>query len=268
MNLTPRRRAAIGSSRRGPIAAGRLLALTLVSLAAPARAVTVPDGFVVEDAAPGAAFDTPTAIAFLPGGRMLVAEKRGRIVTVTNGVKSASPLWARETEVHDDGDRGLLGIAVDPAYPTNHYLYLLYAVDPDTDGVDTTPAEDFGRLVRYQVSFLDSNTVDYASRTVLMGVSWRFGPVNTFSSHSIGSLRFGQDGSLLVSVGDGASFNAMDPGGLDPAAFGPGPDRCDPYEDIGAFRSQSLGSLGGKILRINPANGAGYRSNPYFDGNP
>ena len=41
--------------------------------------------------------------------------------------------------------RALISIAVDPAYTTNHFIYLLYTVDPDTNGVDDT-IEGFGRL--------------------------------------------------------------------------------------------------------------------------
>jgi len=229
-----------------------------------ASAVTVPPDFVVENAVPGATFDTPTGIAFLPGGRMLVAEKRGRVYSVSKGVKYPTPMWARESEVLNESDRGLLGIAVDPGYVSNRFIYLLYIVDPDSDGVDNN-GNGFGRLVRYRVSATDSNVVDTSSRTTLMGASWTAGSLSDFPSHSAGSLRWGTDGSLLVSIGEGASYTGVDPGGLDPTAFGAG--KTDPYEDIGAFRAQYVGSLCGKILRLNPATGRGYASNPYFDGN-
>jgi glucose/arabinose dehydrogenase len=255
------------STRSFPLAFGAALALIPASLAAvaPARAVTLPAQFTVENAVPGVTFDIPTAVAFLPGGRMLVAEKRGRVWSVTNGVRAPAPLWQHEAEVLNESDRGLLGIAVDPAYATNHYLYLLYTVDPDTNGVDDND-DGFGRLTRYTVSFADSNVLDPSSRTVLMGTDWRDGPLSDSPTHTIGTLRFGQDGSLLVSVGEGAYIDQADGGGSDPDAFGPG--KTDPLEDIGAFRAQWIGSLAGKILRLNPADGHGYPSNPYWDGNP
>ena len=239
------------------------LAISQASIAA-----TVPTSFVDENVAPGTTFLDPTAISFLPGGRLLVAEQRGRVYTLTNGVKSANPLWSRENEVLYDGDRGLLGIAVDPNYVSNHYLYFLYSVDPDTNGVDTSPSDNFGRISRYTVSFTDSTTVDYATRLVLMGVSWRVGPLDANNSHAVGALRFGRDGSLFFSAGDGASYNVADAGGLDVGDFGAGPNLSDPYDDIGAFRAQSLSCMSGKVMRINPANGAGYVSNPYYNGNP
>jgi glucose/arabinose dehydrogenase len=232
----------------------------------PAAAIQLPPQFVADDVVTsGGPLDNPVAIAFLPGGRLLVAEKDGRVWSVKNGVRSASPMVDLQNEVLGNGDRGLLGIAVDPNYPSNRSIYVLYTVDPDTDGVDTNDAA-FGRLARYQVSAVDSNVVDPASRTILMGVTWRKGPCSGSASHTIGSLRWGSDGSLLVSAGEGAQFEYVDAGGNDPLMFGP--TRTDPIEDIGSFRAQDLRSLAGKILRIDPATGNGYSSNPYWDGDP
>ncbi|HKQ57364.1 MAG TPA: PQQ-dependent sugar dehydrogenase [Candidatus Eisenbacteria bacterium] len=225
----------------------------------------MPDHFVVENAVPGGGFVIPTKIAFLPGGRMLVAEKGGKVWTVTHGIMSPEPLWDGSQEVLNEGDRGLLSIAVDPAYLTNHYIYMLYTVDPDSNGVDTSD-EAFGRLTRYTVSFTDSNVVDASSRRVLMGAVWSDGPPVGSNTHTIGDLAWGADGSLLVSAGDGANGYPADGGGMDPALFAPG--RTNPLEDIGAFRSQYIGSLAGKILRLDPATGHGYPSNPYWNGNP
>jgi len=243
-----------------------LLAITLLALPArsPARADPVlPPGFAVDDAAPGAALLVPTGMAFLPDGRFLVSEKRGRVYEVRGGIRQPDPLWSRESEVLDQHDRGLLGIAVDPNYFVNHYIYLYYTVDPDSDGDDLNDRA-FNRLTRYQVGFTDSSVVDTSTRTVLLGVDWPSAPVSASTSHIGGCLRWGTDGSLLVSVGDGAEFTFPDAGGNDPGQFGPG--LSDPSQDIGAYRAQDITGLNGKILRLNPADGRGYASNPYFDG--
>ncbi len=240
-------------------------ALALVLFASPGQAVpSVPASFVVEDVAPGAALNTPVGITFMQDGRMLVAEKRGRVYAIKNGSKYPTPMWAGENEVLNNGDRGLLSVAVDPNYPTNHFIYLLYTVDPDSNGTDDN-VYAFGRLTRYQISATDSNVVDYTTRTVLMGTDWRHGPASASDSHTIGSLRWGSDGSLLVSVGDGGHYEYMDQGGNDGPQFGAA--QTDPNEDIGAFRAQYIGCLPGKILRINPLNGHGYASNPFVNGN-
>jgi len=227
----------------------------------------VPPSFAVDDAAPGANFVVPTGMAFLPDGRFFVAEKRGEVWEVRGGVKQPTPIWNGQTEVLDQHDRGLLGIAVDPHYFQNHFLYLMYTVDPDSDGNDLND-DAFGRITRYTVNFTDSTSVIASSRTILLGYNWPNGPVSASPSHTIGALRWGRDGSLLASMGDGAQYDFADGGGgqaTDVGAFGP--NKTDPYEDIGAFRSQDITSLAGKILRINPATGHGYASNPFANGN-
>jgi hypothetical protein len=195
---------------------------------------------------------------------MLVAEKQGRVWSVMNGVKNSTPMLAIQSKVLDEHDRGFLGMAIDPNYAVNRFVYFMYTVDPDSDSVDDDD-EAYGRIVRYTVSASDSNVVDPNSRVVLLGHNWRNGPLIASPSHTIGCLRFGTDGSLLATVGDGAQYANMDQGGQDPNGFGT--TKTDPYEDIGAFRAQYIGSLCGKLLRINPATGQGYTSNPFYDGN-
>jgi glucose/arabinose dehydrogenase len=63
-------------------------------------------------------------------------------------------------------------------------------------------------------------------------------------SHSVGDLEFGTDGSLFVSIGDGTSYNEVDPR---------------------AIRVQDLNNLSGKILRIDPITGTGLTDNPFYD---
>src|SRR5580765_7313600 len=130
---------------------GRSIAFAFFALAlgaitsSRAYAVNFPANFAVDDAVPGAAFNIPVSIAFLPDGRFFVAEKRGRVYEVRNGVKQANPLWAGENEVLDVNDRGLLCVAVDPNYFQNHCIYLLYTVDPDSNGTDNND-DAFARL--------------------------------------------------------------------------------------------------------------------------
>jgi glucose/arabinose dehydrogenase/PKD repeat protein len=232
----------------------------------PAAALTLPASFAAVNAVPGTTFQFPTAIAFLPDGRMLVAEKRGLVWLITNGVHGVSPLWDGYHEVFNSGDCGLLDVAVDPNFYQNHYVYLLYTVDPDSDGVAENNDHAFGRLTRYTVGWSDSSQVDPVTRTVLMGATWSTGPCVGAGSHTIGSLRWGSDGTLLVSAGEGSHYTLPDAGGLDSTMFLPG--RTDPSEDIGAYRAQFIGSLAGKILRLDPATGQGLPSNPYWNGDP
>ena len=70
---------------------------------------------------------------------------------------------------------------------------------------------------------------------------------NDSESHSVGSVRFGTDGSLFVSLGDGTSYNGIDPR---------------------AIRVQDVNNLSGKILRIDAITGQGLSSNPFYNGDP
>src|SRR4051812_26575708 len=118
-------------ARRSVIAtAVLLLVLTtaaVTSSAAPAQAA-VPAGFTEVTAWSGLV--NPTAIRFAPDGRVFVAEKRGTI-QMYDSVADTTPTQVADlrTEVHNFWDRGLLGLAIDPGFPTRPYLYALYTFD-------------------------------------------------------------------------------------------------------------------------------------------
>ena len=221
---------------------------------------------MVENVSPGTTFATPTGIAIAPDGRIFVAQKSGVVMVIENGVTLPTPFINLAAEVLDHHDRGLLGIALDPGFSENGYVYFAYTWDHNGGG-DMEREDIPGRLVRYTADSTDRNIADLSSEFVLIGETYTHGIPCCFYSHSVGSIRFGTDGSLFIGAGDGASYNEVDPGGLYPDCFGP-PEKFDWDQDIGAFRSQSLASLSGKILRLNPGNGKGLPTNPFFNGNP
>ncbi len=233
-------------------------------LTAGAFGVTLPPGFGWVTVASG--FADPVGIAFADDGRMFVAEQRGIVWVVENG-RAPVQFIDLQAEVQGVWDRGLLGIALDPGFLANRHVYLLYTVDPVFGKPNEDPFQGtFSRLTRYTgTAASNGNVADLDSRLVLIGETAPEGIPVCEPSHTIGSVRFGHDGSLLVSAGDGANFNVMDPGGLDADCFGDGMFGED--ENIGAFRSQYLGSLAGKILRIDPATGLGLPDNPFWTGN-
>ena len=229
-----------------------------------AVAQSLPTGFYVENAASGATFTVPVTFAFAPDGRIFVAEKSGLVYVVENGTKLATPFIDLRWDVLDHHDRGLLGMVLDPNFATTRYIYFLYTFDWNGAG-DTQRLDVPGRLVRYTASAGNPNVADVNSRLVLIGSTYPVGFPACYFSHAPGALRIGTDGTLLISAGDGASYDQVDAGGLYGACFGAG--KFPASEDIGAYRSQWIQSLAGKILRVDRATGLGLPSNPYYTGN-
>ena len=176
-------------------------------------------------------------------------------------------------------DHGLLGVALHPGFRQNGWIYLLYAVDRHhllyagtgkyDAGVDEYYGATIGRVTRYTVRSADGfNSVDPESRLVLLGETPQTGIPIVHESHAVGSLVFGTDGTLLLSVGDCASYNGTDNGGQQPGTYvnvALNEGILKPHENVGAFRAQTVDSHCGKILRLNPINGDGLPSNPFFD---
>lgn len=239
------------------------LVLVLCLAPTPAAQPSLPTGYYLEDVAGGARFDAPVATAFLPDGTMFVAVKRGIIWAVRGDARLSTPVIDLQDEVQEGGDRGLLGITLDPDFDQNRYIYLFYVVQ--TTPEDFFDATGYSRLTRYTVS-VDGTTLIPGSRKVLLGETYATGIPACFVSHTGGTVAFGTDGSLFISTGDAGSYNGADAGGLYPDCFGP--DKLSLSEDIGAFRAQRLESLAGKILRVDPETGLGLPSNPFYTGNP
>lgn len=243
---------------------------------AAAPALALPPNFYDESVADD--WEQAVGLTFASDGRMFVWEKAGRVWIVENGVKAAAPLIDISEEVGDWRDFGLVGFALDPDFYSNGHIYLFYVVDyhhllyfgtPDYSATENWYFQDtIGRLTRYTCNAGDGfRSVNYASRQILLGESMDSGLPICHQSHGVGSLVFGEDGTLLVSCGEGASFEDVDVGGCMPNSS------CSclsdgiiaDKEDVGAFRSQMVDSLSGKVLRLDPATGNGVPSNPYYD---
>jgi len=224
------------------------------------------------------AWNQAVGIVFAADGRMVVWEKAGRIWMVENGVRNPVPMLDISEEVGDWRDLGLLGVALDPAFLTNGRIYLYYTVDYHHLTKFGTPAyspttdeyfiDTIGRVTRYTARVADGfRSVDPATRFVLLGETITTGVPCTHQSHMGGGLLFGDDGTLLLTTGDGASYEVADVGG--PRSGSSNTALADgiitPSQDVGAYRTQQVDSLSGKILRLDPATGNGVPSNPFFD---
>ena len=133
----------------------------------------------------------PTALAFAPDGRLFVTLQTGQIRVIKNGVLLPTPFAT--ISVNSSGERGLNGIAFDPNFATNNYIYVYY----------TLPSASNNRVSRFTAS---GDVAVAGSETVLLNLD----PLSSASNHNGGALAFGTDGKLYIGVGDSAqSANAQ-----------------------------------------------------------
>jgi len=128
-----------------------------------------------------------TDMAFAPDGRLFVTLKSG-VVRVRRPTGAVSTLLDFSGKVDDTGERGLLGIAVDPRFATNHHLFLVYT----HRATATLPIHN--RLVRVTVR---NGRFARGSERLL----FRFN-AQTATNHVGGSVQVGPDGKLYVSHGE------------------------------------------------------------------
>ena len=191
---------------------------------------TLPSGFTDEILASG--LNHPSALAFSSTGRVFVAEQRGVVKTWPDYaalVADQAPTVAvdLQSQVDNFWDRGLLGLAIDPDWPAQPYIYVLYTYDavpggsaprwsdacpgpaavPPGPGSTTDGCVVTGRLDRIQMNTTTGIATGSSAHLI---TDW----CQQFPSHSIGTLAFGADKMLYAGAGDGASFNGADWGQL------------------------------------------------------
>ena len=236
----------------------------------------LPDGFVDEHTPSN--WDHIAGYVFDEENRMFAWERAGRLYRVVNDQKVEPAILDISEEVAFFLDHGMLSVVLHPNFINNGYVYLNYAVDRHhlihfgtgtySPTKNATHEASIGRLTRYTLDkSKDFAEVIAGSRKVLIGDTKTNGVPLLHGSHGVGDMVFGTDGSLLVAYGDGSSFEAPDAGSHPTSyyqqALADGIIR--EAENVGAYRSQLLNCLNGKILRIDPETGEGLASNPFYD---
>lgn len=195
---------ALDASRR---AAGIMAWLLTSLLSAASYAATLPAGFSETRIATGIA--SPTSLAIAPDGRVFVTEQTGRLRVIRDGVLLPDPFVT--LSVNTLGERGLLGVALDPNFATNRHVYLYYT--------SPTAPPRVNRVVRYTASASNPDVAAANSAFQLIELS----PLSTAFIHNGGALAFGTDGKLYIATGDNSN----------------------------SANAPSLDSTHGKLLRIN-----------------
>ena len=139
----------------------------------------MPPGFAVSTVAqvPG-----PTAMVFAPDGRLFVASQRGTVHVIRDGTLLPTPFL--RIAVDQQGERGLVGLALDPQFELNQWVYVTY----------TAPSPVHQRVSRFTA---DGDVAVPGSEQVI----WDFNPVQNLI-HVSGGTHFGPDGKLYVAHGD------------------------------------------------------------------
>jgi glucose/arabinose dehydrogenase len=188
-----------------------------------------------------ASLSRPITLAETPDGRILVVDEGGLVEVIKNGTLLATPALDISTKVCSRNyERGMLGLAVDPNFSTNGYVYAYYTFKkfPQCHTRTDVPVNRVSRFT------MTGDTIDPASEKILVD-----NMLSYYGDHNAGDLGFGKDGMLYVSVGDGGCDYTV------------GPKACDQNNNTNAI-SQSLNTLQGKVLRITPT-GRIPASNPF-----
>jgi glucose/arabinose dehydrogenase len=167
--------------------------------------------------------DHPWGLAFLPGGKMLVTERPGRLRVVgADGTLSEPVAGLPAVDARDQG--GLLDVALDPRFASNQLIYWSYAEPAENGQTNTAVAR--GKFVDGAAPRVDAVQVIYHQQ-----------PSLNSTLHYGGRLVFGRDGTLFVTQGERSITE-------------------------GRMQAQQMDSLLGKIVRINP-DGSIPKDNPF-----
>jgi len=174
----------------------------------------------------------PMELAIAEDGRVFYVDRNGAVrIILPNG----TVVTAGTIPVYTGQEFGLLGIALDPDFATNNWVYLYYS---------PTGNEAIDRVARYTMS---GNTLQLDTATTILDVPTQ----RVECCHAGGSLEFDNDGNLYLATGDNTNPFASD--GYTPIDERPNRAAWDAQRTSG-----NTNSLNGKILRITPLDAGGY----------
>jgi glucose/arabinose dehydrogenase len=130
-----------------------------------------------------------TSMEFAPDGRLFVNEQGGKLRVIKSGALLPTPFVDLSTTTDAAGERGFLGIAFDPNFTSNHYVYVYHTVkgSPPHNRVSRFTANGDVAMSGSEVAILDLDNLSGAT------------------NHNGGAIHFGTGGRLLVNVGNNAN---------------------------------------------------------------
>jgi glucose/arabinose dehydrogenase len=207
--------------------------LVAASLSSPVSAQNLPSDFADTLVA---SVGGPTALAFTPDGRLLITTQGGTLRVYQGGSLLGTPaLTIPAASICTQSERGLLGVAVDPGFAANQFIYLYYTANISGIGCKN-------RVSRFNLP--SGNVINPATELVLVDRIH-----STAGNHDGGDVHFGKDGYLYVSVGDGGCDYNNDSG-------------CAGANDASRDRNVLIGKIlritsDGNIPATNPFQGSG-----------
>ena len=154
-------------------------------LMAAAAQAAVPSGFT--DSLVADDVGAPTALAFTPDGRLLITTQGGSLRIFQNGSLLGTAALTISS-ICTNSEQSLLGVAVDPSFASNNYIYLFYTAEK--------PGRCVNRVSRFTLPA--GNVINPATQMVLVD-----NMPSPAGNHNAGDVQFGNDGYLYISVGDG-----------------------------------------------------------------
>ncbi|MBP1995684.1 PQQ-dependent sugar dehydrogenase [Paenibacillus eucommiae] len=197
--------------------------------------------YTIEVAASG--LDVPWELVVSPDGRLFFTERSGLLRVIDQGKLIESPVLNLQEALYQKSEAGLLGLALDPDFASNHYMYLYQSY---LDGGDAK-----NRIIR----IVEENNQAKLDKVLLDGL-----PAS--QNHNGGRLKFGPDGMLYITNGDASdTSNSQDLGQLSGKIMRIQPDGSIPADNpFGNSPVYSLGHRNPQGLAWDPDSGRLYSS--------
>jgi glucose/arabinose dehydrogenase len=164
------------------------LSMVMAGAIGAAQAATLPAGFSETQVASG--LQSVTAMTIAPDGRVFVCEQTGRLRVIKNDTLLATPFLT--VSVNASGERGLLGVAFDPDFATNRFLYIYYT---------TSSSPVHNRVSRFTANATNLDVAMSGTEVQILNLP----NLSSATNHNGGAIHFGPDGKLYIAVGENAN---------------------------------------------------------------